>query len=631
MPERIAQKSVVAFRIVAAAPWMLLALWTACSTAGGTADRGGAARQPDGGAGADAGIVNLEASIPDAGGQLDSGDEGDELPEPWQYYAVGDELAYRDDALPDDVKDRFAGPVDATALPEIEYPLADSMHPLNLGDVTFQWTRGTSESSLFRITVTGGGKTFRFYVPCGHAGEVDAGESPSSFHCSYTLPESEWLDVAERNKGGEVSVVISGTSDTGGAVRTSLSRRIFFSPEAVRGGLYYWSTEHASIKRATFGAKKAVHFVPPNSRVNEFECAACHSVSRDGKVMAFAVSKDVGGTRFAIQYSSTESPEAPYVRPNKGADGVPTNHFGDNVALNPDGSMSVVNGADDSGMYLELRDPKTGATVGRRYRLQDPVFGPSGNNDVIGILPEWSPDGRAVAVTLARGDYGGGEGSILWTADTSYSDIGVMPYDPLTRELGTVQILVAAANRDDWFHYYPSWSPDGKWIVFVSAPSHNNHTNPNGILRVVASSGGPWACPGSQCYELERGTQYSLAEAALGRGKASSWPKFAPFGQKDSSLFFVSFSSGIDYGHLARGGTQLWLFAVDVARLGREDASFAPVWLPYQDYTDGSRTPYWTEVLACNLDPNGGCQGCVGDERCVVDRNNRCECRTIIR
>ena len=116
-----------------------------------------------------------------------------------------------------------------------------------------------------------------------------------------------------------------------------------------------------------------------------------------------------------------------------------------------------------------------------------------------------------------------------------------------------------------------------------------------------------------------------------GTGASASWPKFTPFGQKDSTLFFVSFSSGIDYGHLAQGGTQLWMFAVDTTKFGTSDPSSAPIWIPYQDYTDGSRTPYWTEVLACESDPNGGCKGCVGGESCVVDQANNCQCVTIIK
>jgi hypothetical protein len=94
---------------------------------------------------------------------------------------------------------------------------------------------------------------------------------------------------------------------------------------------------------------------------------------------------------------------------------------------------------------------------------------------------------------------------------------------------------------------------------------------------------------------------------------------------------FVSFTSRIDYGFAAKGQTQLWMAAVNTANLANGDASYAPIWLPYQDVADKSLTPYWTETLACNKDPNGGCKGCVGGEDCMVDEQDNCECRANVK
>jgi hypothetical protein len=182
------------------------------------------------------------------------------------------------------------------------------------------------------------------------------------------------------------------------------------------------------------------------------------------------------------------------------------------------------------------------------------------------------------------------------------------------------------------FHFYPSWSPDGKYLAFASAPTAadvSSSDNQNAVLRLVPSSGGPHACPGPSCYELTNGTRYDVAAAMAGQGQGSTWPKFTPFSQAGGKIMFVSFTSRIDYGVLSRGRAQLWMFAIDTSKLGSGDPSFAPIWLPHQDLTDQNFTPYWTEVLPCDVDADGGCMGCVGSERCVVDQNNRCECRTV--
>ena len=145
---------------------------------------------------------------------------------------------------------------------------------------------------------------------------------------------------------------------------------------------------------------------------------------------------------------------------------------------------------------------------------------------------------------------------------------------------------------------------------------------------MVPSTGGPYDCPGPSCYELTNGTQYSVAQA-LTMGKHSTWPKFTPFAQgANKNLMFISFTSQIDYGVQVTKRSQLWMFAVDTSKLGTSDPSYAPIWLPYQDISDSSFTPYWTETLPCTSDPKGGCKGCVDGEECLVDDMNNCKCGT---
>jgi hypothetical protein len=573
----------------------------------------------------------------DGGGTGATGTNPD-LPAPWQYYSEDDEFGFKDETLGDDVRSQFPETEVTEGAPSLIYPLSGAMHPMNLGEVTFQWRRGRATDSLFRIDLSSASQTFSLFVPCGAA-------AAAADACVYQLPESEWLDLGARFKGSALQASV--TSSAPGATSSARSAEIevLFSPEPVLGGLYYWSQTQAGIMRASFGSKHAELFIAPKSPTNDYACAGCHSVSRDGKTIAFTAQAHRDFPGMGIQVAPTSTPDQPFVRPTKGispggagyprtpGQEEPQDEFGQNVALNPDGTVAAINGARFDGQppgeqWFELRDARTGlplqAAPGKpaQWIIGDPLFGAN----QLPILPEWSPDGKTIAATLMNRQSGCG-----WTFFACDSTIATMAVGATA--VGPATPLVSRAAGDPMFHFYPSWAPHGDYVVFASAPvgmsESGSSDNRNAILRMVPSTGGPHACPGPSCYELTRGTRYGAAEAMAGMGQGSTWPKFTPFSQASGKIMFVSFTSRIDYGVLSKDRAQLWMFAIDLDKLDSGDPSFAPIWLPHQDLQDQNFTPYWTEILPCEKDTEGGCQGCVGKESCVVDGNNRCECRVV--
>lgn len=570
-----------------------------------------------------------------------TGGTASDLPPAWLYFSEKNAFGFKDASLPDDVRTQFPTTETAEGAPSLVYPLAGSMHPNNLGNIEFHWKRGRVDDSLYRIDIQGGDQSFQLFVTCSTAGVTVANA------CTYLLPEPEWLNLGQRFKGASVQASIASATKGGASTARSAPIELSFSPEPVLGGLYYWSLTKQGIMRATFGSEHAELFIAPNSPTNDFACAGCHSVSRNGKVIAFTASADVKYPGMGVQVAPTDDPTMPFVKPEKGVSPAgagyprtpgqtePQTQFGQNVALNADGSIAAVNGARFDGMppgeeWFELRDTKTGMPLmtpegkAAQWIIGDPLFGPN----QLPILPEWSPDGKAIATTLMNRQSGCG-----WTFFSCYSTIASIPV--LGTSIAAAQPLVAWQPSDPMFHFYPSWSPDGQYVAFVSAPTgatdKGSSDNLNAVLRMVPATGGPHLCPGPACYELTNATQYSVADAMAKKGKGSTWPKFTPFAQASGKLLFVSFSSQIDYGVKSSARAQLWMAAVDLTKLGQGDPSFTPIWLPHQDNSDENFTPYWTEILPCDVDADGGCKGCVGSERCVVDTQNECHCEVVVK
>ncbi len=575
--------------------------------------------------------------------------------DPWKYFK--DETkqvwGYKDPAAPDDARKKFGGPASDVCKPSLIYPTAGSLLPNNMGFVTVQWTLpakdGTTECSKnmygdglgferFRIQAKVEDKTYEFYpADC------------TSTACSFELPIAEWYYIGRNSGGKSVTLTVSGTNGSvdNSPVASSGPVALTFSPEPVHGQLYYWAAASRAIKRGAFGAKGSEIFIAPDSKQNEFACVACHSVSRDGTVIAFAVASETpnnstnraltgsGENRSAIQFSPILSPDTPTVKPTKGTspwpttstsactvcnewggwEGAPSNQTGHNVALSPNGDRALVNGVPEGvnfPMYLEFRDTKTGASV-TRHKAGDAVFKPGD----MAVFPEFSPDGKSVAVTLAVG------GKQLWASEVSNGSIAVMPANGTT--LGTPQVIVPGSKAE--MHFYPTWSPDGKWLAFVTAPIEagiGSQKTVKGRLRIVR------ATPGSTPVDLTvaNGTQVD---------RKNTWPKFTPFGQgvdgKTDELFFLSFTSKRDYGSLARFSNQIWIAGIDMKKVAAgQDGSYAAVWIPFQNSGDSALTPYWSGLPPCDTTAtdakgNKGCKACVGKEECLVDEQaNTCTC-----
>jgi|GEM_PF-1481030 len=470
-------------------------------------------------------------------------------------------------------------------LPPIwHYPLEASMHPSNLGLLTLHLEHSGDDDTIYELLVRGEESTRRLYFPCFSAG----GEG-----CLYQVPEAFWSATAAEFSGQPVRLELRAGDASG--VSQADAREIEFSPSPVFGGLYYWSAELRGVYRFVFGGREAVPFVRPGTEANREDCAGCHAVSRDGSTIAFTQgSSDAGEAVWenaafegALKVAQVTSLESASIEPAPSA-----SSDSGMMTLSSDGAR-VVSAYD---FRLELRDTASGEVLDAlEMGSTTPLF------------PEFHPEDGAVVVTLSTSPH-----------SEIASEGGAIASVPISGDqFGEPTVLVPAT--DGLSHYYPSWSPDGRFVAFVSGPEgETSYDQSESRLRLV---------------HVEDRTQFDLDRASGPLGSTSTWPKFAPFSQcedgtedceENQRVFFLSYSSKRRYGLVANGDgdvvrAQLWMSAIRVANAkDGGDPSSVPFWVPYQGSDTSNHLGYWTEALKCNASSECGFGQICRDGECEI-------------
>jgi hypothetical protein len=411
---------------------------------------------------------------------------------------------------------------------------------------------------------------------------------------------------------------VTGSTARSGVMKSSKALPISVTESSLLNkGFYYWTTvplysgvpndKETGIFRLPFGADHAEPFIMPNTPANDRQCGACHSVSRDGSTIAFTArnpDSSMDQRSGVLITARTTRPEDHFIQP--AADAVYDTSM---MALSSDGRRVLV-------VYdeqLVLRDA-SGAMPGA-------VITSLTAENLLGkrpYFPEFSPHDDAVVLTLSDQP----DSAIA----VQSGDIAVIDADLTTDTFGVPQILVPSTEQE--FHFYPTWSPDGNYIAFASAPHEE--------------VGGAWRKSYDQQLARLRlvrrsdGAVFELAKATPELEKWSTFPKFAPFDPNEQGgLMFLTFNSKINYGLVLDNDAQseprdriaqLWMSAIDVTKLP-EDPSSAPIWLPFQDATQPSHLGIWTQDVKCRTDVGMGPPCDIGQE-CDPDTNT---CKVIVK
>ncbi len=455
-----------------------------------------------------------------------------------------------DPSLPANTPDLFTGPETSAFAPTVLYPNDNVSMPRNIGDFEIHWTGGTLD--IFEASLQTEYTDVRVYVPGGN-GVAAAGPKASWTQFSA----AEWnAAVAAENA---VRFQVRGVSRANpGMVYAAAPRMVHLSNEAMEGGIYYWAStatqggSYGIFRHDMSAAGQPAEEFLTTTQTNG-RCIACHALSRDGSRMA--VTYDGGNGAATVVDVATRTAQ-------------PVTDAWNFATLSPDGSQVFT----IRGYKLTVRDAATQAVLATM--TETPV-----------THPELSPDGTKLAYvrpTTLNWDWMFGGGKIFTRS-----------YDPATHTFGPEQPLVTTGANN----YYPSWSPDGQWIVFNRSDDTSGngaYDNPSATVWVVKADGS--AAP------------IQLTAANQGLGLTNSWARFAPFeqttGTNHERMFWLTVSSKRDFGsRLVNAGLpdtqkspQLWMTAFFPDRVGAvSDPGSTAFRLPFQSLTTRNHAAQWTE------------------------------------
>jgi hypothetical protein len=222
------------------------------------------------------------------------------------------------------------------------------------------------------------------------------------------------------------------------------------------------------------------------------------------------------------------------------------------------------------------------------------------------MYPSFSNDGKKLV--YARGTYNS-------ALRIFKSGLYVLDFDGSqpSPAWGVEKELLPSSGMDFENNYHPSFSPDDAWILFTR--SHCTATDDSTVANINGNvcdsyndyTARTWAMPAGGGTPIEMKT-------ANGEGRnIVSWPKWSPFKStyKGGDIYWYTVSSVRDYGYRAlhahdangnpiygNGVQQLWLVGFDPKKAANgADASFAPVWLPFQDLASSNHIGQWTEAI----------------------------------
>lgn len=368
---------------------------------------------------------------------------------------------------------------------EVVYPSEGTTAMANLGRLDVHWDGGTAD--MFEVRVSNEWVERTIYTRA-----MGAAVDGTSWQPFATSKDRATIQLAGMQAAAPLTKCVA-------QVRT-----IRLTDSEVTGAVYYNETNGSSGTLMRHEMSDSAAAAPAFADgAQPATCVGCHAISRDGARMAMTL--DGASGRGAV-VDLVEGRTMPM--------GSATQRWS-SATFTPDGNQLL---AVDGGR-MKLFDVETGTLV----RTYETAY-VTGN-------PEISPDGMHLVTVEAP------EGADWQFAQ---AEVVVRSFNADGGDISDAHVVLPYA--DGVQSYYPSWSPDGRWLA-VTRASGSSYANQSAEVFVVSADGsqGPYRISG---------------------GEGGSWARWMPFETKldGEKMYFLSFTSTRAFGRqLAAGHEQLWI------------------------------------------------------------------------
>ncbi|HEX7665885.1 MAG TPA: hypothetical protein VF407_15265, partial [Polyangiaceae bacterium] len=451
--------------------------------------------------------------------------------------------------------------------PCLEQTEVGSLLPRNWLRPRFGWDAGGGEN-LFEIRVHADNQVNDLVVYTANK--------------QWTMPADMWKNLARDSAGVPMTVSVRGAVFDGTNI-TSLAQGssgpFGIAPVDAPGAIVYWHIlsdgSSGELKGFSIGDEDVqLALGPTQTKQYSTTCVGCHVSTPDGNFAVYSspnASYSWGDGVGALSGADAGVGSTPSFLTNDGKTALQTDLIGimtTSIAHWSTGDHMVIAGSQDNTTLRWANLDGTGAAATGVL----PITGdPNANRSA----PQWSHDGQHVVYTSAPQAASG-------RPSGSGNDIYIAPYN---NRAGGAAVALANANTAD-NEYYPSYSPDDKWVVF-------NRTKDSDTYSVAGSEVYVAKADGSGTATRLAANDPPACSSRKSPGQTNSWPRWAPAKPSPQTVngltyYWVVFSSKRFDGSTP----QLYMAPVVVDASGNVQ-QYQGVYLWNQPAAEKNHTPAW--------------------------------------